>query len=154
MEPDSKSLLFISEPEGISGAAPERDYDIALPLFGHTCAAGFPSPAADYIEATLDLNAYCIRHPSASYFVRASGDSMSEGGILSGDLLVVDRSLKPVHGSIVIAAIDNEFTVKKLVLHPRPALMPMNPAYRPIDISDSDEVEIFGVVTHSVHRFQ
>ncbi|MGL4724545.1 MAG: translesion error-prone DNA polymerase V autoproteolytic subunit [Scandinavium sp.] len=146
--------MYASDREGVSGFVPELATTIALPLFGHTCAAGFPSPAADYVEATLDLNTYCIRHPSASYFVRASGDSMSEGGILSGDLLVVDRAVKPVHGSIVIAAIDNEFTVKKLVLHPRPALMPMNPAYSPIYINDTDELDIFGVVTHSVHSFQ
>lgn len=124
----------------------------SLPLFSYACPAGFPSPAADYVETTLDLNDYCIRHPSASYFVRATGDSMIEGGILSGDLLIVDRAIKPVHGSIVIAAIDNEFTVKRLALQPRIALMPMNAAYSPIYVNP-DELDIFGVVTHAIHAF-
>ena len=77
---------------------------------------------------------------------------MTECGILSGDLLIVDRAIKPVHGSIVIAAIENEFTVKRLMLHPRLCLMPMNPAYSPIYVNP-DELEIFGVVTHSIHDF-
>ncbi|ASD99345.1 translesion error-prone DNA polymerase V autoproteolytic subunit [Salmonella enterica] len=125
---------------------------LKLPLFSDRCEAGFPSPAQDYIESTLDLNEYCIRHPSATYYLRASGESMIESGIQSGDLLVVDRSIAPVHGSIVIASIDNEFTVKKLCVHPRLCLLPMNPAYSPIFV-DPDSLEIFGVVTHSIHGF-
>ncbi|WBM73022.1 translesion error-prone DNA polymerase V autoproteolytic subunit (plasmid) [Buttiauxella sp. WJP83] len=125
---------------------------LPIPLFSDSCPAGFPSPAQDYIESTLDLNEYCIRHPSATYYVRASGESMIECGIQSGDLLVVDRAWKPEHGSIVIASVEGEFTVKKLCLHPRLCLMPMNPAYSPIYINP-DELEIFGVVTHSVHGF-
>jgi DNA polymerase V len=123
-----------------------------IPLFSYKCEAGFPSPAQDYIDSTLDLNEYCIRHPSASYYLRASGESMVESGIQSGDLLVVDRSITPVHGSIVIASVENEFTVKKLCIHPRLCLMPMNPAYSPIFVNP-DELEIFGVVTHCIHSF-
>ncbi len=140
----------------LTGINPEQSSDLArdftLPMFGYTCPADFPSPAQDYIEARLDLNEHCIRHPSACYFVRASGDSMAEGGILSGDLLIVDRAVKPVHGSIVIASVDSEFTVKRLALHPRLALMPMNPAYSPIYVNP-DDLEIFGVVTHAIHEF-
>ena len=77
---------------------------------------------------------------------------MIESGIQSGDLLVVDRAVNPDHGSIVIARVEGEFTVKKLCLHPRLCLMPMNPAYSPIYV-DPDELEIFGVVTHSIHDF-
>jgi len=80
---------------------------IKLPLYGIPCPAGFPSPADDYIEQSIDLNDF-IRHPAATYFIRATGESMSDGGILSGDLLIVDRAEKPVHGSIVIAAVDGE----------------------------------------------
>lgn len=142
-----------SELSGISPKLVNEDArGFSLPLFSYSCQAGFPSPATDHIESTLDLNDYCIRHPSASYFVRAAGESMAEGGILSGDLLIVDRAIKPVHGSIVIAAVDNEFTVKRLVLHPRIALMPMNTAYSPIYVNP-DELDIFGVVTHAIHAF-
>ncbi|MGE4843425.1 translesion error-prone DNA polymerase V autoproteolytic subunit [Yersinia enterocolitica] len=131
---------------------PDLSSSLKIPLFTCGCSAGFPSPATDYIDSTLDLNEYCIRHPSASYYLRASGDSMIESGIQSGDLLVVDRAVTPGHGSIVIACIEGEFTVKKLSLHPRLCLMPMNPAYSPIYV-DPDELEIFGVVTHSIHDF-
>lgn len=123
-----------------------------ISLFSDSCAAGFPSPAQDYIEKTLDLNEYCVRHPSATYYVRATGDSMVECGIQSGDLLVVDRAIKPDHNSIVIASVESEFTVKRLSLRPRLCLMPMNPAYPPIFVSP-DDLEIFGVVTHSIHDF-
>ncbi|ENN1020783.1 translesion error-prone DNA polymerase V autoproteolytic subunit [Salmonella enterica] len=123
---------------------------LQLPLFSDTCAAGFPSPAQDYIEAQLDLNDFCIRHPSATYFVRAQGESMVEAGILSGDLLVVDRALTPAHGDTVIAAINGEFTVKRLCTHPQLCLQPMNSAYSPIFV-DPDELDIFGVVTHAIH---
>ncbi|MEN4892550.1 translesion error-prone DNA polymerase V autoproteolytic subunit [Erwinia billingiae] len=128
-------------------STPER---ILLPLFSDRCAAGFPSPAADYVEAALDLNELCIRHRAATYFVRASGNSMTDAGIKDGDLMVVDKSEKPSHGDIVIAAVDGEFTVKVLQLRPRLALQPMNPAF-PTIYPDPDALEIFGVVTWFLH---
>lgn len=124
-----------------------------LPLFGETCQAGFPSPATDYVEKTLDLNELCIRHPSATFFVRAEGESMIESGIHSGDLLVVDKAETPAHGDIVIASINGEFTVKKLCTHPVLCLQPMNPAYQPI-FMEPDDLEIFGVVIHALHTFR
>lgn len=124
---------------------------LSLPLFADQCRAGFPSPAQDYVERNLDLNEYCIRHPSATYFVRASGESMTEGGIGDGDLLVVDRDETAAHGDIVIAAVAGEFTVKRLCLRPRLALEPMNPAFQTL-YPDPEEVEIFGVVLYAVHN--
>lgn len=121
-----------------------------LPLYADRVPAGFPSPAQDYVEAELDLNSYCIRHPSATYFLRASGNSMNDAGLKDGDLLVVDKSVTPEHGDIVIAAVDGEFTVKQLQLRPRLALKPMNAAFSPI-YPDPDAMEIFGVVMHFVH---
>ncbi|HHL2459825.1 TPA: translesion error-prone DNA polymerase V autoproteolytic subunit [Yersinia enterocolitica] len=133
--------------------AAQTETHLQIPLFGEMCLAGFPSPASDYIEKTLDLNDLCIRHPSATYFVRAEGESMTEAGILSGDLLVVDKAVKLAHGDIVIAAIEGEFTVKRLSLHPRLSLQPMNPAYSPIYVNPED-LEIFGVVMHAIHTFK
>lgn len=121
-----------------------------LPLFSDRVPAGFPSPAQDYVEAELDLNDYCIRHPSATYFLRASGNSMCDAGLKDGDLLIVDKSVTPEHGDIVIAAVDGEFTVKQLQVRPRLALRPMNPAYAVI-YPDPDALEIFGVVMHFIH---
>jgi len=122
----------------------------ALPLFGDLVQCGFPSPAQDYVEKTLDMNEWLIQHPSATYFVRAAGDSMIEGGISDGDLLVVDASLKADHGDIIIAAVDGEFTVKQLQLRPVLQLNPLNRAYRPIPILSEDALEVFGVVTFIV----
>lgn len=91
---------------------------LTIPLFTERCAAGFPSPAADYTESELDLNEYCIRRRHSTYFVRAIGNSMTDIGLYSGDLLVVDKAEKPQHGDIVIAEIEGEFTVKLLLLPP------------------------------------
>ena len=119
------------------------------PLFTERCPAGFPSPAADYTEDELDLNAYCIRRPAATFFVRAIGDSMQDMGLHSGDLMVVDKAEKPLQGDIVIAETDGEFTVKRLQLTPRIALLPMNPAYPTLYPED---LQIFGVVTAFIHK--
>lgn len=124
---------------------------IKIPLFLDACPCGFPSPAADYVEQDLDLTRYCIKHPSASYFVRAEGESMILAGISNGDLLVVDRAETARHGDIVVAAIDGEFTVKKLLTSPRLALEPMNPKFSTLFV-DPDCLEIFGVVTFVVHN--
>ncbi|ECW0371975.1 translesion error-prone DNA polymerase V autoproteolytic subunit [Salmonella enterica subsp. enterica] len=122
---------------------------LAIPLVTEQCAAGFPSPAADYTEDELDLNAYCIRRPAATYFVRAIGDSMKDIGLHSGDLMVVDKTEKSLQGDIVIAETDGEFTVKRLQLKPRVALPPMNPAY---PVLYPEDLQIFGVVTAFIHK--
>ncbi|EDE5446220.1 translesion error-prone DNA polymerase V autoproteolytic subunit [Salmonella enterica subsp. enterica serovar Utah] len=122
---------------------------LTIPLFIERCAAGFPSPAADYTEDELDLNSYCIRRPAATYFVRAIGDSMKDIGLHSGDLMVVDKAEKPLEGDIVIAETDGEFTVKRLQLKPRVALLPMNPAY---PVLYPENLQIFGVVTAFIHK--
>ena len=102
---------------------------VTFPLFSDLVQCGFPSPAADYVEQRIDLNQLLIQHPSATYFVKASGDSMIDGGISDGDLLIVDSAITASHGDIVIAAVDGEFTVKKLQLRPTVQLIPMNSAY-------------------------
>ncbi|EML8490095.1 translesion error-prone DNA polymerase V autoproteolytic subunit [Salmonella enterica subsp. enterica] len=131
--------------------APESPESLQLPLFADRASCGFPSPAQDYVESELDLNEYCIRRRSSTYFVRALGNSMTDIGLHSGDLLIVDKAERPVHGDIVIAEIDGEFTVKRLLLTPRPALQPMNPAY-PTLWPDPERLQIFGVVTAFIHK--
>lgn len=117
--------------------------------------AGFPSPAADYSAQSLDLNELCIRHPAATYFVRVSGDSMIGAGIQDGDLLIVDRSLAPKSGDIVIAGYYGELTVKRLELDAQGVrLVPMNPAYPVIWIANEHELSIQGVVVHTLHSFK
>lgn len=123
---------------------------VSFPLFSDSVPCGFPSPAQDYVERRIDLNELMIQHPSATYFVKSTGDSMIEAGIGEGDLLVVDSSRKAGHGDIVIAAVDGEFTVKRLQLHPVVMLKPENSAYKPIMIGSEDNLEVFGVVTFIV----
>ncbi len=123
-----------------------------FPLFLCRVSAGFPSPAQDYVEQYLDLNEICIKRPAATYFVRVEGHSMIEAGIFSGDVLVVDRSIKPAHNDIVIAGFQGEFTVKQLELKPQLRLVPTTPDYQPIVISSDDELEIFGVVTNVIRN--
>jgi DNA polymerase V len=113
---------------------------------------GFPSPAAPYLEGPLDLNEYLIKHPAATFFVRVNGDAMTGAGIHPGDLLIVDRSLKPAAGRVVIAVVNGEFIVRRLrIRQGRVSLLPENPDYPPIDIEDGAELEIWGVVTTAIH---
>lgn len=118
-----------------------------LPLFLERVAAGFPSPAAGYVEQALDLNDLCVKRPAATFFVRVEGESMIDAGIRPGDILVVDRSLTAQHGDIVIACLFGDMTVKELQLQPSVRLLPHNRHYAPIDISADSQLDIFGVVT-------
>ena len=122
-----------------------------IPLYGSKVQAGFPSPADDFIEQHLDLNEYLIQHPAATFLVRAKGQSMINAGIFSGDILIVDKSLEPTHGKIVIAAIDGELTVKRLYRKDGVVkLQPENPDFPDLDISEQGETIIWGVVTNVI----
>ncbi len=124
---------------------------IKLPLF-LGLKAGFPSPAEDYIEAQLDLNKHLIKHPSATFFVRVSGDSMVDVGIFHNDILIVDRALRPQDRSIVVAALDGELTVKRLIKKENKLyLQPENPEYAAIEIKENSEFSVWGVVTNVIH---
>lgn len=123
---------------------------LELPLYLERVPCGFPSPAQDYVEDTLDLNKLVVKHPSATYFVRVSGDSMVGAGISDGDLLVVDRSLTATHGDIVVASVAGEFTVKELRTRPFVQLIPHNIHCTPINFRDEEELQIFGVVTFTL----
>lgn len=134
-------------------AVPVKDPPrLSRPLMLSRVAAGFPSPADDYIDRSLDLNDHIVKHPAATFYVRASGESMLGAGVHDGDLLVVDRALDPRPGRVVIAAVDGELTVKRLVREGgRLLLAPENAAYPPLDITGREDVEVWGVVTHVVH---
>ncbi|EKP0309433.1 translesion error-prone DNA polymerase V autoproteolytic subunit [Aeromonas caviae] len=127
---------------------------VEIPLFLSPAVCGFPSPAQDYVEQTIDLNQLCVSHPAATYYVRAKGNSMLGAGIHDGDLLIVDRSMRAVHGAVVIASVDGEFTVKRLQLLPQPALLPENDDYPPILLDDGSNAEMFGVVAFVVHSLK
>ena len=129
--------------------------ELERPLIGSAVAAGFPSPAQDYIEETLDLNQHLISHPMATYFVKVEGYSMVNAGIYPGDILIVDRSLEPVHKKIVIAVVDGELTVKRLYREKKKwFLAPENPEFEPIEITGDMSFKIWGVVTYAIHKMR
>ncbi|WP_188246163.1 translesion error-prone DNA polymerase V autoproteolytic subunit (plasmid) [Enterobacter sp. E12] len=119
------------------------------PFFGDLIPCGFPLPSEGIEDQPLDLHNYCVKRPSSTFFIRCDGLSMIDAGIAPRDLLVVDCSIRPEHGAIVVARVDGEFTVKKLQLRPFPALIPMNPDFPVIEV-EPELLEIFGVVTFSV----
>ncbi|WP_300672160.1 translesion error-prone DNA polymerase V autoproteolytic subunit [Desulfoluna sp.] len=122
------------------------------PLFMGKVAAGFPSPADDYVEGTLDLNTYLIKHPAATFFVRVAGDSMIGAGIHPDDLLIVDRSLEPRDRKVVIAVVGGDLTVKRFRRRgDRVFLEAENEAYAPMEMTDEMGFQVWGVVTSVVH---
>lgn len=128
---------------------------LEIPLFSSTVAAGYPSPAEDHVEDTLDLNEYMVQRPDSTFMLRVEGESMKNVGIMPDDILVVDRSLKASHRKIVIAAIDGELTVKRLYHRGGLVkLLPENPAYPEINLESEAELVIWGVVIGSFRRFQ
>ena len=131
------------------------DHTEKPPLMTASAVCGFPSPAEQYVDSPLDLNQLLVKNPPATYFVRAAGDSMSGAGITPGDILVVDRSLEVSDGAIVIACIDNEFTVKYFRRRGEEiSLEPANPAYPVIRFSGGEELRLFGIVTACIKQFQ
>ena len=132
--------------------SPEIGDSIFIPLMVSGVAAGYPSAAQDYIENTLDLNEYLIKNPAASFWVRINGDSMKDAGLFNGDLILVDRSIEPQSGHIVLATVDGEFTCKIYRKNrDRSYLAPANADYKPIECREG--VEIWGVVRNSIRNF-
>ena len=129
-----------------------RRTELSLPLFAARVQAGFPSPADDHLERSIDLNEELIQHPAATFFVRVKGESMHDAGIQSGDILVVDRSLAPTDRKIVVAMIDGEFTVKRFRNQEgRIFLEAANDQFRKIEVSGDQELVVWGVVSFVIH---
>lgn len=125
---------------------------LLLPLYHARVAAGFPSPSNDDAKELLNLNDLLVKRPAATFFVRVSGDSMIRAGIHHNDILVVDRSLEPLSGKVVVAAVNGELLVKRL--HKEGSklfLLSENSAYPPISIGEGEEIYIWGVVTNVIH---
>ena len=120
--------------------------------------AGFPSPAADYLQESLDFNRDLIKHPEATFYGRVDGDSMIDAGICDGDIAVIDRRLEPMNGDVVVGYINGEFTIKFLDLtHKKDGyieLRPTNENYHPIRIDENDEFEVWGVVVWTIKNWK
>jgi len=131
----------------------EKSISLIRPLLGSHVPAGFPSPAQDYIEASIDLNEYLIVHPNTTFFIRVEGFSMINAGIHPDDLLIVDRSIEASHNKIVIAIVDGELTVKRLhIAEDCYWLIPDNPDFSSIKIVEGIDFIVWGVVTHVIHK--
>jgi DNA polymerase V len=126
---------------------------VELPLYVSQIKAGFPSPADDYVDKSLDLNSYLIANPISTFFVRVEGDSMINAGILSGDILIVDKSIDNPMNKIVVALLNGEFTVKRLTKRDGSVfLLPENPKYPNIEITEFVDFQVWGVVTGVVRK--
>jgi DNA polymerase V len=127
---------------------------VSIPLYVSRVSAGYPSPAETYVEARIDLNEHLIKHPSFTYIVRATGDSMFPQ-IKDGDLLVIDRKVEITNGDIVLANVNNEFLVKRFYKYPDGSieLVPDNPEYHPTQLADGNDFEIFGKVSCAIQIF-
>ncbi len=130
----------------------ETDTQLDLPYADAGVQAGFPSPGQDYINESIDLNRDLIRHPTATFYARVVGDSMSHEGIEEGDILVVDRSLEPMNGDLAVCCLEGEFTLKRLKIRRNGSvvLMPSNPRYRPIEVGPEDNLIVWGVVSYTI----
>lgn len=124
-----------------------------LQLFLNPVTAGFPSPAADYIDKSIDLNEVLIKNKPATFLVKALGDSMTGVGIYSGDILIVDKSITPANKNVVVAILNGEFTVKRFIKEKdKVILRPENIKYKDFEINSEDDFKIWGVVTFVIHN--
>lgn len=134
-------------------AKPKEDHKPLPMLMNSPIKAGFPNPAEEAGGMALDLNDLLIKHPVSTYYLRVEGDSMIGIGISSGDIVVVDKSLEPRHGDIVVAAVEGDFTLKRLKKSGQQAwLVAENPSYQPIALHEAVSAEIWGVVTFWIHK--
>lgn len=137
MSPDKSLKIYV--PDGRTSSD--------IPLAESAVHAGFPSPADDFIEGSLDLNSLVIKHPEATFFARVEGDSMQDEGITEGDILVVDKAVEPFDGCLAVAYVEGEFTLKRVRMEPdRILLVPANPKYPVIEIAAGQDFAVWGVV--------
>lgn len=133
---------------------PDFSTELEVPYVDVGISAGFPSPADDFIELTIDLNRELIKHKDSTFFAKVKGDSMKNAGIFDGDLLIIDRSLEPQDGKIAICQIDGDFTVKRIKKENGVVwLIAENEDYKPIKVTEENELMIWGIVIHSIKTF-
>jgi DNA polymerase V len=127
---------------------------VKIPMAASSISAGFPSPADDFLDTSIDLNKICIKNPATTFFGRVTGNSMKDAGIHHGDLMIIDKSIRPKNGSIAVCYIDGEFTVKTIKLEQDCCwLIPANPTYKAMKITKDNDFIIWGIVTHVIKSF-
>lgn len=144
MSIDRKKLTFFK---------PDLNSETTIPLVSHRVSAGFPSPALDFMETSIDLNKVLVENKIATFYVQVEGNSMIDAGIQDKDILVVDRSIEPRNNKIAICLVDGEFTVKRIKLDADCLwLMPENPNYKPIKVTEENQLIIWGIVTYVIKK--
>ncbi|SHL70270.1 DNA polymerase V [Flavobacterium flevense] len=132
---------------------PNYESKLQIPFIPDGVSAGFPSPAADFMENNIDLNKELSENPLATFYIKVKGNSMIDAGIEDQDVLIVDRSIEPQDNKIAICFIDGEFTVKRIKLQKDCLyLMPENSNYTPIKVTEENELIIWGIVTYVIKR--
>jgi DNA polymerase V len=145
--------MSINKNQKLSFFLPDFESDLKIPFIPDGVSAGFPSPAADFMETNIDLNAALSENPLATFYIRVNGNSMIDAGINDKDVLVVDRSLEPQNNKIAICCIDGEFTVKRIQVETDCLyLMPENSNYQPIKVTEENELIIWGIVTYVIKK--
>lgn len=146
-------MKLIRTTNNIDFLAPDTNSELSVPL-AEGIKAGFPSPAQDYIDIALDLNKELVKNPSSTFYGRVRGNSMIDAGINDGDILVIDKSLSPTDGKKAVCYIDGEFTIKTLkVTKNELLLMPANPNFKPIKVTEENDFMVWGIVTYVIHKF-
>ncbi|MGR7812565.1 LexA family protein [Lacinutrix undariae] len=147
------SIKFLTPKNALEFFTPDADDPLEIMLAHTGISAGFPSPADDFKESKISLDKTLVRNKEATFYAKVSGQSMIGAGLDDGDLLVVDKSLNPEHDKIAVCFIDGEFTVKRLsVSKEGVCLLPENPAYDPIPVTEDNNFQIWGIVTHVIKR--
>jgi DNA polymerase V len=145
--------MSINKNQKLTFFMPDFESELKIPFIPDGVSAGFPSPAADFMETNIDLNAALSENPLATFYIRVNGNSMIDAGINDKDVLVVDRSLEPQNNKIAICFIDGEFTVKRIKLETDCLyLMPENSNYQPIKVTEENELIIWGIVTYVIKK--
>lgn len=143
--------MSIKKTEKLIFYLPDYESDLKIPFIKEGVSAGFPSPAADFMENNIDLNKELSENPLATFYIKVKGNSMIDAGINDKDVLVVDRSLEPRDNKIAICFVDGEFTVKRIKLEKECLyLLPENPSYPPIKVTEENQFIIWGIVTYVI----
>lgn len=144
------TALKLHSSEHLDIYSAQTDTELELPVLSGI-SAGFPSPAMDFVDISIDLNRHLIKHPSATFYGRVKGLSMKDAGIDDGDLLIIDKSIEPTDGKIAVCYVDGEFTLKRISIRKDEIwLMPANENYQPIVLTQDNDLRIWGVVTHII----
>lgn len=145
--------MSVNKEKKLTFFRPDFESELRIPYINEGVSAGFPSPAADFMETNIDLNKELSENPLATFYIKVKGNSMIDAGINDKDVLVVDRSLEPKNNKIAICCIDGEFTVKRIQVEKDCMyLLPENPNYKPILVTEENQLIIWGMVTYVIKK--